>query len=330
MSRRHNRVTWRVAIRELRHSKGRFLLAGLVIGLVIAVAAAGDSLYRSNSVSPKRQAQWMIGSQADAMVQWYGDQAVSQSPDAMMISGVQDGSPFDVDNRFAQAFPGHSLVKLRTEYTVIRSATSLIDSRQTLEGNLTDSLLDGLYAIWQGGLPQAPGQVMLSRQDAQSLGVGVGDSVEVSLMGTTRHFVSAKVVGIHQNSLYGIPVALAQDTIPDSSFTADNQSSPIWFLGSGPLTWPDVTAGNSHGFVTVSRAVLLNPPTADDVPIYQTYGMQLSDPDNAALVTVLAVLAVGGMLVTLLIGPVFTIGARRTCCQLSSWPSGRSSVARWC
>ena len=312
MSRRHSKVTWRVAIRELRHSKGRYLVAGLVIGLVITVATAGDTLYRSNSVSPARQVQYMIGDQADAMVTWFGDGVVSQSPDVMVLQGAQGVVPADLDTRFASAFPGHLSVKLRSEYTVIRSATSLIDYRETLEGNLADPLLDGLYTMWQGVLPQAPGEVMLSRQDAQTLGVGVGDTVEVSVLAATRNFVSAKVVGIHQNSTYGIPVGLAQGTIPDTSFTDDDQPSPVWFLGGGPISWPEVMAGNKHGFVTVSRSVLLNPPPVADVPIYQTDGIEPVDRASTALVTVLVVLAISGVLIALLIGPIFTIGARRS------------------
>jgi len=308
--RAHRNLAWHLAWREVVKNKGRYLLAGLVIGLVVAVSVASATIYRSSEESPARQAQLMLGSVADASVEWHCSEPIEQDPVEIMIG---DGYMANgLNERLATAFPGRPFVELRVAYIVMRSPVSVIDFVAALEGDLADPLLTGLRPLWRGALPTAPGEVAITRDDAKILGVGIGDTIEISLNSHPRVFVTARVVGIYRTTPLGVEAGLAPGTIPDSAIGFEYPPNPIWYLGGGDMSWDEVMTGNKYGFESISRSVLLNPPPPDQVPLYQNEDWEPIYEDSFIFAAILAYLAIGGTLVTLLIGPVFAVGARQS------------------
>jgi putative ABC transport system permease protein len=187
----------------------------------------------------------------------------------------------------------------------------LTDALLAVEGPLTDPLLEGVVDPWTGGLPQGADEVSLSRAAAERLSVTVGDTVEVRA-DTGSAFTALRLVGIHQNNPLGFDVALADGALLPEPATGQSWPTTVWFVGGPPLSWQEVLAGNEHGFVTTSRAVVLDPPPVAQVPIYSTGS---SAESGAALVRAMmmaGIILVGGTLIVLLIGPVFAVGARQS------------------
>ncbi|WP_448388618.1 FtsX-like permease family protein [Microbacterium aurum] len=83
-------------------------------------------------------------------------------------------------------------------------------------------------------------------------------------------------------------------------------------MDGADLSWSDVLAGNDAGFITMSRTVILDPPSATQVPIYLDGAAYEVDVTVGIVIVAVTVVSVGGTLIALLIGPVFAIGARRS------------------
>jgi len=303
-------LVWRIAARDVRRGRARYLLAVLVIAVAAGAGACVDSLVRSVEPTSERYAHWSLGTQASARVEWYGSGPAQQTPRADLAVGAGEDAPLSVvAERLSGFLPsGSTRVALRKAPVAIRSGSSLTDGILAAEGPVTDPLLTGLVEPWRGVLPNAPGEVSLSRHLAERLKVTVGDVVQASA-DPTAPFIPVRVVGVHQNNPLAYEIVFADGTLLAAPVSALAGPRTVWWIGGAGVTWDDVLAGNQAGFVTLSRTVVLDPPPDAQVPIYQSGAGGTAEID--ATVRAAAVL-VGGTLIVLLISPVFAIGARRS------------------
>ena len=150
-----------------------------------------------------------------------------------------------------------------------------------------------------GSLPTV-GEIMLTHQVADQPRVGEGDTVTVDS-------ADLRVSGV----LPGY-----QSLVIEPTFTVDDATMPTFtILGDEPFTWDDVTQLNKAGFVVVSSDVQDTPPPAEEA--YP----EMADPDQEYLgadwggwlffLVSASYLLVLGVLLLLLISPVFTIATSR-------------------
>lgn len=150
-----------------------------------------------------------------------------------------------------------------------------------------------------GSLP-TEGEIMLTRQVADQLRVEEGDTVTA---GSETLRVSGVMPGY-------------QSLVVEPTFVVDDSTTPSFtIVGDDFFTWDDVKQLNRAGFVVTSSDVQKNPPSADEV--YPEF----ADPDREyvgpspgswifALISASSILVVG-VLLLLLISPVFTIATSR-------------------
>lgn len=306
-------LSWRIAVRELRQGWGRFVLAALVIALAAGAGTAVDVLVRSAQITDARYAQWALGDAATARIQWFGNGPAQQTPRAdTALGGGEDATLAEVTDMLDSLLPVDSeRTAVRQAAVAIRSGTSLTDGVLAAEGLITDPLLSGLLTPWTGALPEQPGEASLSRALAERLNVTVGDTVEARI-GEDDEFTSVQIVGVHENNPLAFDVALTDGTLIPEAPTLLSGPATVWFVDGADLSWSDVLAGNDAGFITMSRTVILDPPSATQVPIYLDGAAYEADVTVGIVIVAVTVVSVGGTLIALLIGPVFAIGARRS------------------
>lgn len=306
-------LSWRIAVRELRRGWGRFVLAALVIALAAGAGTAVDALVRSAQITDARYAQWALGDVATGRIQWFGNGPAQQTPRADTALGAgEDATLAEATDMLDGLLTADSKrAAVRQTAVAIRSGTSLTDGVLAAEGRITDPLLSELLVPWRGGLPEQPGEASLSRALAERLNVAVGDTVEARV-GEEDEFTSVQIVGVHENNPLAFEIALAEGTLIPAASTLLSGPATVWFVDGGDLSWSDVLAGNDAGFITMSRTVILDPPSAAQVPIYLDGAAHEADVTVGIVIVAVTVVGVGGTLIALLIGPVFAIGARRS------------------
>ncbi|MGO2665431.1 FtsX-like permease family protein [Mycetocola reblochoni] len=289
------------------------MLAALVIALAAGAGTAVDVLVRSAQITDARYAQWALGDAATARIQWFGNGPAQQTPRAdTALGGGEDATLAEVTDMLDSLLPVDSeRTAVRQAAVAIRSGTSLTDGVLAAEGLITDPLLSGLLTPWTGALPEQPGEASLSRALAERLNVTVGDTVEARI-GEDDEFTSVQIVGVHENNPLAFDVALTDGTLIPEAPTLLSGPATVWFVDGADLSWSDVLAGNDAGFITMSRTVILDPPSATQVPIYLDGAAYEADVTVGIVIVAVTVVSVGGTLIALLIGPVFAIGARRS------------------
>jgi putative ABC transport system permease protein len=186
----------------------------------------------------------------------------------------------------------HRQPGIRTELGVLKADALGVD--------LASPLSRGLVRLTSGRLPRTPHEVAINRSLADQ-GFTVGDHMELT-DGT-----AATVVGIAESTgerTYPFLVATA-DFFPDAPSNAIRE----WLVGGAPVTWDQVRALNEAGAVVVSRLVIEQPPSADQLSpqVRDAYSS-----DRSAIYAVLALVGVMALIeVVLLAGPAFAVGARR-------------------
>lgn len=205
---------------------------------------------------------------------------------------------------------GAQVLPVGTLPMAVRQDDALTDGLRGMQGPLDDPALDGVIHPFEGRVPSVVGEASVSRDLASRVGVGLGDTLQVTT-DPAEGFETAVVVGIHQNNPIRWGTDVAVFTPPLDITAADTQTRGLaWFVTGTNIDWETVRAANKAGFVVASRAVILDPPKASEVPPYQNTG----DYESAALLGVLIAVSVavivGGTLVILLVSPVFAISAR--------------------
>lgn len=323
----------RIARRDAWRAKGRSSLVLAMIALPIVGVSAADLTLRSAELSPEQRLSRAIGA-ADARVSsTHMGTAIYQKPDGTSyapVGGFKDyvspGSAKDNPPEAVPAVlpPGSQVLKDTAGYGKVRTTHGLLDT-ELRELDTHSPLAAGLITLDRGRLPGAAGEVIATTAFLKNSGLFVGSSV------TPRGATSAyKIVGA-----YELPSELGRDEIiaPPGTLIApldkalqasgsravrDSDAYLVKVGGSG-MTWDLVKAANAKGLLVVSRAVVLDPPSDSEVPLYQQEPKdQFSGGDGTAVeMAVLATVVGLAMLeICLLAGPAFAVGARRSRRQL--------------
>ena len=294
------RAALHIARRDAWRAKARSLTVLVMIALPVLAVVALDTLFRTVDVTPAEGLPRQLGA-ADALVIVEGEgQPVVQDPTARATSfAPRAGDPAPVVGEPDAAavlavLPGSRLVPLAEKWVDLRTAGGRLRAQAVEVAG--DPLTEGLYET-AGRAPTAPGEVAVSERLARR-GLTPGtttrgeDDRELRVVGTVRH--PAEV-----DSLL---LLAAPGTLPELPQTQ-------WLVDApGPVTWAQVRQLNARGFVVLSRAVVLDPPPASEVP---ELVRQRPYVDTALLAVIGLAAAMALLEVVLLAGPAFAVGARR-------------------
>ncbi len=326
--------SWRAALRiarrdALRH-KGRNLLVAIMVALPVLAVSAVDVLYRTISLEPEDRVAVELGTRAQALVRAAGS-TVEQSADGTQASSGDDGtgaslssaaaSVAEVERRLTVVTPAGDRILHTTSWFAaprLRIADRSITA-SWWEVDLAEPGLAGLYTTTAGRVPRAGGEVAVSAALADSTGLHPGDWIDVpeaaraqaAAGGGTR----VSVVGVVRETaaprelrIVGPPGTL----LPAAVRNGESASATWYVAGPAPVTWPDVLRFNAIGAEVVSRAVLLDPPPADQVP-YESHREQYPEDSGSGTLAagIVVTIALALLQIALLAGPALAVGARR-------------------
>jgi putative ABC transport system permease protein len=269
----------------------------LMVGLPVLLIVTGATLLRTADVSPEESLPGRLGA-ADALVQGVARESVYADPttgEPLMLPG-EPGEPWSAAEVGALLPQGARVVERSTGSIGYRtgSGSATVDA---YVDDLTDPVRDGAFAVVEGRVPEAAGEVAVSEAVAER-GPGVGDEV-----GLTRDDVPATVVGVLRTESSEASYLLLP---PAWAGLLEDARTEFLATVPGGLDWPAVQDLNARGLVVVSREVVADPPPAE------AFAPPGSSGGDAAQTAVLALVAAALVLeVVLMAGPAFAVGLRR-------------------
>ncbi|GHG50127.1 hypothetical protein GCM10011331_12480 [Flavimobilis marinus] len=324
------RVAARLARRDAMRSKGRTALIAVLVALPVLVGAVAITLFASATPTQERQMNWVLGPSAQARVTWEGEAPLVQGlaidagrvgyyvPDER-VADLSESLPVSVvEERILAALPPGST--LDPTWTVGVRVSGPATAREDIRAmEIRTDRVPGLVTLREGRLPESVDEAVV----AAGVGIPVGSIVEVAPIAPVN--VGIEPVQLHVVGVYDVPGAEAGLMAPPGAILDIDEVGArywvdrpqrAWFVDGPPVVWRDVLALNEVGAHVVSRAVMENPPPAEQVGYHDWAEDELSY-STAALSIGGAVIAFGLFELVMLIGPAFAVGARRNERQLA-------------
>ncbi|MGY2076373.1 ABC transporter permease [Blastococcus sp. SYSU DS0828] len=293
---------WRMALRiarrdALRH-RGRTALVLVMVGLPVLVVVGADTLLRTWQLDPVESLPATLGA-ADARIEGIARSPIEADPltgDPLVYEPDEELSPWSAAEVRGLLPDGAEVVERTVGRLAYRTGVGYSDVTAYAD-DLGLPIRNGAVEVVEGRVPATTEEVAVSGGVAERARVALGDTLEV-----TQEDVPLTVVGIVA------PGAGERDDLvvvaPGSADLLRSRSSEFYVSVPGELDWPTVRELNAEGLAVVSRAVVADPPPAEE---YRS-----TSGANAAEMAVLALIVVGILLeVVLLAGPAFAVGLRR-------------------
>ncbi|KJY36421.1 ABC transporter permease [Streptomyces sp. NRRL S-495] len=342
------RVALRIARRDALKAKGRSALVIAMVALPVLGVTGADIVHQSGSLTPAERVERLMGG-ADALVSaHHPGRSVEQAPfaeDGVLVLPEARSDPAAAPAAAAAANSAELLGGLLPSASVLLPVTpgpevsastrEGLFTTSTAEADLTDPVWSGRLDLVEGRAPAARNEAAVTRAFLDEAGLRLGDSTTVKgleqtpflLTGVVEHPGELKKVELVARPGQVIsPLAAAAAAAPDApggpiaGGRDDGVRTERWLVrlpaGAG-LDWTAVQKLNRYGFTVTSRAVALDPPPTSAVPYNAS---RWSAPDSEADTRKVVLVTVVGMAlleVTLLAGPAFAVGARRSRRQLA-------------
>ncbi|MEU6619343.1 FtsX-like permease family protein [Streptomyces litmocidini] len=325
--------SWRAAIRIARRdawrSKGRSALVLAMIALPILGVSALDLTYRSSELSPAERLERTIGA-ADARFRdaQVGGVPIFQDPTGEMSTPAKDyedgpwpSGPTDV----AKTIPAGATVLTDALGSAKLTTTHGLLGAEVRELKASDPIAHGIMTLLEGRFPEKSDEVMATSHFLETSGLSIGSTL------SARNFDRPyRIVGSYElpdslttdqvNALPGAFLAPYAKAVEKAGLPAPDTSVTYLVRKSGGFTWNSVKEINAKGVSVVSRAVVLDPPAASEVPLNQKDGWGGDGagpgPGAAELASLATVVGLAMLEICLLAGPAFAVGARRSRRQL--------------
>jgi putative ABC transport system permease protein len=280
------------------------MLVVALIGLPVLALTFAAVTYDSFRLTTGQQLDRELGA-ADARIEWLNDGPVSQPPDGQGIAvlaadGVADGRPPVTAAELRSVLPpGIRAVPQLHGRREMRTAAGIGELPAEL-ADLTDPIHGGRLLLRDGRAPTAEDEVALTRPASHRLAASIGDTVHSA--DGSRSWI---VVGIVEYP------ELRHEAMVFHPGEAVAGPATSWLLATvAPVTWDEIQRLNELGITVRSRAIVLDPPPAEQVnEIWRDW--QGSSVDSQALAVGLLVGGLAVLEVVLLAGPAFAVGARR-------------------
>lgn len=295
----------RLARREALRSRGRSVLVLVMVGLPVMAVVAAAVVLRTSDVSSVESLDRRLGAAAAQVTVQPGTTRVFQGADPERggygSEGVGDELALDAREVDDLLGGGRALLPIATGSFRLTSGDGVAQAEAT-EVDLRDPLTAGLFRLADGRWPASADEVVVN-EEVLDRGYALGDR----LGSPDDAAPTPTIVGVAESTtVRALPVVAG----PPGSLGVTSGDGPArWLVGGAPVTWDDVLRLNSRGAEVVSRAVLLDPPDATELPAEVAGGAEAPDP--AVVATLSLVVAMVLLEVALLAGPAFAVGARR-------------------
>ena len=328
------RTALRIARREARRAKGRSALVAAMIAMPVLALTFAAVTYDMITLTGAEKADRTMGA-ADARIQWPSHREIMQMPDPDDGSSSFDGggqlpvpagndepvlSELDAPGTGAQlreALPsGSSVLPVRRGTVEVKTPNGLGRPDAVMVDG-TSPLVEGYVSVLEGRAPQTPTEVALTAQAMAWLEVGIGDKATVLTAGDEQTRAYTVVGRIEFPSLLDSVLLFAYDADTEAVDEWFSVGDDSWLVDTPePIAWTDVLRLNELGMTVASRAVFLNPPPDDQVPLIREWRASGSVYTEELAVGVL-VAGLALLEVVLLAGPAFAVSARRRQRQLA-------------
>ena len=316
------RPALRLARRDVRRSPGRSLLIVLMVALPVSGAAFIDVVLRTADVRGTEKIESELGREADARIL----RSTSGNPMLQRPDDTYGQGPTVVSRADDQPYEPPAELPPVDPLTLLPAGTrSITDSRvqvqvRTSKGvaqatfrelDVADPLAQGLYAQLDGRAPKSTSEVAVTTVLLDRLGQSIGDELEV-----TRPERTLTIVGtVRPNSdQLGTAVAVAPPGALgelDNSSGAFREQLGLLVDTPTPVTWAQVLTLNESGIAAFSRSVVQDPPSREQIPLYQQEGYTEGGLDLGTLLAATLVVGLAVAEVALLAGAAFAVGIRR-------------------
>jgi putative ABC transport system permease protein len=312
------RTSLRIARREARRAKGRSALVIAMIGLPVLFLTFAAVSYDMFTLTASEVADRTMGT-GTARITWLERVPLRQMPNpdngfetdittAPPVKGRTLPMPTQAD--LAAALPAGSTVLPVRRGTVTLRLPAGVGSMDAFSLDASTPLTTGYVSLLAGRLPTAgSAEVALSQEAMARLGVGLGGQIRLA-DGSHPSTVVGQIEFPSMLTTVVLYPAITGDT-PDG---LDLSALTYIVRTPQPISWSDVLAYNKLGLLVTSRAVLIDPPPADQVPFEQVHASIL-DSQKLRLEVLIAGLAL--LEIVLMAGPAFAVSARRRQRQLA-------------
>lgn len=301
------RLPLRLARRDALQARARSVLVVVMIALPVLAVTAAVVAQRTIDVSTAEGLDRNLGAaqglvsidtaNAAPMVQ-NADGSISQPVDA--ASSGTGLEPLSAD-ALAAALGGARVLALAQIDVQIETDKGVATS-QAYQVDLADPLTEGILELRSGRLPRAPDEVVVNRV-VLGEGYAVGDPLRLVDEAATR----PTIVGVAESTtVRDYPVVAGPvGSLP----VGDSYTQQQYLVGGAPVSWTQVRRLNALGALVVSRAVVLDPPPASEIPDAVASASSGLDPTTLSVLALVVTMAL--LEVVLLAGPAFAVGARR-------------------
>lgn len=300
------RVLLRLAWRDVLRNKGRSALILVMIALPVFGVTAAHVVISTEDVNSVESLDRRIGTADAGLNLERGTSEVFQEADPERgQSGTGEGSnrelatPEDIVRVLGA---DATLVPYRTDWLHSRFGDRLV-SVEVTSADLTKPVFNGTWELMTGRIPEKTGEIMVNAKLADR-GVEIGDRIEFH-----GNEAPVEIVGTAEDASYrGQPKAWA---FP-GSIAVDPRQQPDDYLVevAGGVGWEQVRELNEIGVAVLSRAVVNDPPSRDELHEVLRMDGGFSD-DEMIFATAVLVVTMALLEVILLAGPAFAVGARR-------------------
>ena len=300
----------RIARRDALRARGRSILIVAMIALPIIALTAADVLARSAQLDPDEVVARELGrTQARLQLGFGGPVLQAPFPNHGIAQPDRGGDlqPAVTDLR-AVTPPGMRVLTFQQSQVDTRTRAG-IGTTGWEEVRIDDRAFHGRYALRAGHAPRRTGEVAVTSDLFDRLGVPIGH--QVTLTDPARRFTLTGVVD--QAGVPGLQTFFARPgQLIGTAALAAEEPPQAYLAGDTPVTWADVLALNRQGVVVTSRDVLLDLPPRSAVPYYRE-GLDSSTRGSLvfAVLSIVVVVVLAALEVTLLAGAAFAVGARR-------------------
>ncbi len=342
------RVALRIARRDALRAKGRSALVVAMVALPVLGVAGADVVHRSGQLTPSERVERLMGG-ADALISAERPgRSVEQAPfaeDGVRVLPQAGTDPASAPAAAAASSSAELVAGLLPSGAVLLPATpgpevsastrEGLFTTSTAEADLTDPVWSGRLDLVDGRAPTGRNEAAVTRAFLDEAGLRLGDTTTVKGLEQTPFLLTGVVE--HPGELNKVelvarpgqvisPLAAAVAGTPGAAggpvaaAREEGVRTERWLvrLPGGPgLDWDAVQKLNRYGFTATSRAVALDPPPASAVPYDANVWKVVEDGVDDRTVVLVTVAGMALLEVTLLAGPAFAVGARRSRRQLA-------------
>lgn len=314
----------RLAWRDVRKHKGRSALIVALIALPVAGMTMIALLATSSQMTPQERIDTELGTAQALLMPGPGGgylQVPTEPRSATSISGPDPD--FVAATPLEAAPPGYEvLVEETAQLELSKGKVPVYTQIRTTE--LFEPVFASRFDLVEGSQNNDREAIYLSVALSERMGLEVGDALSV---GSDDYPIAGVIRERGWPGMAEIAYAL-----PGHPLTEVSQGPPmssVYLLGDDPLTWPEIKELNAVGVSALSRAVLLDPPDASELP-----GGAMDYQTQSLLMGILAISVVGALVlaeVGLLAGAAFAVGAKgqRRMLALIAAAGGEKSTVRF-